>query len=155
MLPRRAEINIYLLKAENIFPGISYTLHFISATNAWWPLYSTVLNIKQSRSAWHCLECMEASLFVASQNPRVKEHEGYWLGGHLSLTPCTASRKAHISISILPLSVHLSWVQHSGPLFPLCVGREMGLILHICKQNAKLRCSISKLSPKQQTLWYN
>lgn len=34
MLPRRAEINIYLLKAEIIFPGISYTLHFISSTNA-------------------------------------------------------------------------------------------------------------------------
>lgn len=72
MLPRRAEINIYLLKAKNIFPGISYSLHFISSTNACWPLYSTVLNIKQSRQASHCLECMDASLFVASQKQWVK-----------------------------------------------------------------------------------
>lgn len=69
MLPRRAEINIYLLKAENIFPGISYTLHLISSANAF---YSTVLNIKRSMSAAHCLERVEVPLSAAFQKQWVK-----------------------------------------------------------------------------------
>lgn len=34
MLPSRAEINIYLHNAANIFPGMGYSLCFIISTNA-------------------------------------------------------------------------------------------------------------------------
>lgn len=94
MLPRRAEINIYLLNAENIFPGISYTPRFISSTNAWWPLYSSVLNFKQRVAASHCLECVEVPPSVAFQKQYERGYNSYCLEGHFSLTPCTASKKS-------------------------------------------------------------